>query len=220
MISIVETKDGSHTLYNSIYDAHYHSIHGAIQESEHVFIKEGLVPLSLKLPGINVIEFGFGSGLNVYLSFLFAQKNSIQINYLAIDNTPIPPELYKALNYPQILEEGDTRLFNKIHEQEWNSTLEYSNKFRFTKVLEDFRLWDTELHFDLVFFDAFSPAQQSELWDIEMINKIYRILGPNGLMTTYCAKGSLKRTLRAAGFVVEKRPGPPGKREMICAHKK
>lgn len=220
MISIVETQDGSHTLYNPKYDAHYHSIYGAIQESEHVFIREGLLPASTNLSVIKVIEFGFGSGLNVYLSYLFAIKNAVRVNYLALDNTPIPPELYKSLNYPQILEKGNDTLFYKIHEQDWNSTIEYSKEFCLTKVLQDFRDLETETRFDVVFFDAFSPVQQSELWDIEMMNKVYRLLNPKGILTTYCAKGSLKRTLMEAGFYIEKRPGPPGKREMIRAHKK
>jgi tRNA U34 5-methylaminomethyl-2-thiouridine-forming methyltransferase MnmC len=215
--TLVITKDGSHTLFVPALDEHYHSIHGALQESKHVFIKEGLN----RCPGkdITVFEIGFGTGLNALLAYLESACRNIKINYYAIENDPLDMQIISKLNYPEILKlDGHGRkLFYDMHAGEWNRKLELHNNFIITKIKEDITLFAIHFTYDVVFFDAFAPQKQPEMWDREIFRKIYNNMAPGGILTTYSAKGEVKRILVSSGFKVETIQGPPGKREMIRA---
>ena len=216
---IILTKDGSHTLFVPALNEHYHSIHGAIQESKHVFIKEGLSYCQKK--NITVFEIGFGTGLNALLALLESFKYDIRIYYHTIDNYPLDIKIINQLNYPEILKLSgkERKLFFYMHNAEWNKELELHNNFRFTKIRKDITEFYIPFKYDLVFFDAFAPDKQPEMWDKEIFQKIYDNLAPGGILITYCAKGQVKRTLGSVGFIVESVQGPPGKREIIRARK-
>ena len=210
------TLDGSTTLYAPDFGQHYHSVHGAIQESMHVFIEAGLAYSLTKNKQINLLEVGYGTGLNAFLSYLHRQ-NSI-IHYTGIDAYPVPANLAMALNYPdQINAHGGAEIFKKMSNFPWNQRLILSPEFSFRKVLCMLEEFQCEDRFDLIFFDAFSPNSQPELWTVDIFARLYAHCNPGAIMTTYSAKGSIRRAMQAAGFSVEKLPGPPGKREMVRA---
>jgi tRNA U34 5-methylaminomethyl-2-thiouridine-forming methyltransferase MnmC len=215
----VITKDGSHTLYVPALDEHYHSKFGALQESKHVFIGEGLN----RCPGKNiaVFEIGFGTGLNALLAYLETVVRNIKINYYAIDNDPLDMQIIHKLNYPEILklDEHGSKLFYDMHAGEWNRKLELHSNFIVTKIKEDVTSFVIPFKYDVVFFDAFAPEKQPEIWDQEVFRKIYNNMATGGILTTYSAKGEVKRKLKSSGFKVEIIPGPPGKRQMIRARK-
>jgi tRNA U34 5-methylaminomethyl-2-thiouridine-forming methyltransferase MnmC len=213
------TADGSHTLFVPGLDETYHSRHGAIQESLHVFINAGLRYLNNK--NINVLEIGFGTGLNAFLTLLEANKGETTINYTSLEAFPLEMDLVKQLNYTTELEiENNTaELYNKLHEVDWESTQHITNDFKLKKLkikLDDF---ESSEKFDVIYFDAFGPNVQPEMWAVPVLEKMYNCLNDNGLLVTYCAKGSVKRGLKDVGFKIESIPGPPGKREMTRAHK-
>ena len=205
MIKIITTSDGSHSLLNTELDETYHSVHGALQESLHVFIKNGLDVF----PGneVRVFEVGFGTGLNA----LLAAQSTRKVNYTTIEAFPLPEEVYSELNY----EPKD--LLIQLH---GNSKLETGN-FKFSKLhttLQSIELLSNQ--FDIIFFDAFAPSKQPEMWEFPMIKKVCDSLTQGGLFVTYCAKGQLKRDLKSLGMEVETLPGPPGKKEMVRGTKK
>ena len=213
---IVKTDDGSFTLYNSTLKEHYHSTFGAIQVSEHVFICSGLE--SIANPGklLSVLEIGFGTGLNALLSLIWAEQNKQHIKYLGIEAFPITAELAGQLNYPDILE-IDSKVFLKMHTSS-GVTEKLSAYFQFAvhpNLFADENFPSDR--FDIVFFDAFSPDIQPELWTVEVFQKIAVSMKRGGVLTTYSTKGIVKRALKAAGFKIEKLPGPPGKREILRA---
>lgn len=218
---IVLTADGSHSLYVAELDEHYHSHHGAIQEAKHVFIKHGLEYLTEKKE-INVLEVGFGTGLNAFLTLLYSIKNDVSINYTGIELYPVNAEVVNELNYlKQLNETNNQDLFMKMHQTPWEESNDIHENFRLTKLKQS--LFDTqfqECSFDVVFYDAFGPRAQKEMWDKEIFINTYSWLNKGGCLVTYCAMGQLKRDLKASGFLVESLPGPPGKREMTRATKK
>lgn len=218
---ILATADGSHTLELVGLDEHYHSTFGAVQESRHVFINNGLLSLSGNLPMISILEIGFGTGLNALLTFIESQKSRRQVFYHALEPFPLEPEEYKVLNYPALLDQtGLQEIFLKFHESEWDRDLELAPGFIFRK--ERKTLQEMVLKpgfFDLVYYDAFGPDTQPELWQQPLFGKVSQAMKPEALLTTYCAKGSVRRAMRACGLSVEKLPGPPGKREMTRAVK-
>ena len=213
---IVKTDDGSFTLYNSALKEHYHSTFGAIQESEHVFIQSGLDAIPLSDKPLALLEIGFGTGLNALLSLIWADRNKQHINYLGIEAFPIMLELAGQLNYPGIL--GiDAGVFMKMHVP-GKTGVKLSDYFKLAvhaNYIADEILQPD--HFDLVFFDAFSPDVQPELWSVDAFNKIAVSMKRGGILTTYSTKGIVKRALTSAGFKIEKLPGPPGKREILRA---
>ena len=217
-MSIVKTEDGSNTLLHQSINEHYHSIHGALQESLHVFIKNGLDLIENKTE-INVFEMGFGTGLNALLAYDYAKKNKIKINYFSIEAYPITLKIAQNLNYDNLID--NSAIFMQLHEAKWNELVAISPNFNLHKI-EGF-LEKTDLDFpppiDVIFYDAFAPTAQEHLWEIDILQKMYNILSSNGLLTTYCAKGQFKRNLKAVGFTVKGVPGPPGKREMTLAFK-
>jgi tRNA U34 5-methylaminomethyl-2-thiouridine-forming methyltransferase MnmC len=224
-MSYQETKDGSLTYISPIYNAAFHSRHGAIRESKHVFIQHGLAEkLENNTKKLHVFEMGFGSGLNVLLSILYSLKkeNKTEISLDTIEKHPLPWDKAKKLDYCSHLTDFKDcqSIFESIHSSTWNEKTLISPGFQLTKIKGD--LLTTSLPkeaYDLIYYDAFAPSSQSELWSIQACQLIYDLLKRDGLMTTYCAQGQFKRNLKSVGFLVEALPGPPGKREMTRAIK-
>ena len=216
------TADGSHTLFVPELNEHYHSTNGAIQESGIVFIQNGLHYLPECLNEINILEVGFGTGLNALLTVLFAKKQRRKINYVAVEPNPLEPELLVELNYPSLI--GSTEAegyFKKLHEASWVYPAFLSDYFIISKIqaqLEEIALRDEQFH--LVYFDAFGPEVQPELWTEQVFIQLYKCMKPDGILVTYSCKGIVKRALKAAGFIIEKLPGPVGKREVLRAVKR
>lgn len=217
---IEQTADGSHTLFVPELDEHYHSINGAVQESTHIFINTGLRHCSKKQ--INVFEIGFGTGLNAYLTALAIQNTSIVIHYTSIEAYPLSLDLVAKLNYPKQIGGQSQDLFFKLHEIDWNNEQKITSNFFLTKVKDDFTKFDTTLlsDIDIVYFDAFAPEKQPCMWSQSIFDRLFAIMSLDSILVTYCAKGVVRRMMQQAGFIVERLPGPPGKREMLRATKK
>lgn len=209
------TADGSHSVFSDKFQALYHSKHGAIQESLHVFIASGLRHLAKPSININILEMGFGTGLNALLTLIEAEKLGSQVHYETVEAYPLSIEQVSELNYISELNAFDhAEDFERLHSSSWDSLEIFSNvsfKKHFTK-LEDANF---DVLFDLVYYDAFAPLTQEELWTPEIFCHLAKFLNPGAILVSYCAKGSFKRALMSAGFNIEKIPGPPGKREMI-----
>lgn len=215
------TDDGSHTLFVPDLNEHYHSTHGALQESELVFIQNGLHHIPECVKEINVLEVGFGTGLNALLTVLESKKQRRKINYVAIEPEPVAEDILENLNYASII--GSTEAagyYKKIHEAGWVYPAFLSDYFIISKIqakLEEITLRDEQFH--LVYFDAFGPDVQPELWTEKIFAQLHKCLKPDGILVTYSCKGIVKRALKAAGFAIEKLPGPAGKREVLRAVK-
>ncbi len=218
---LITTSDGSHSLFIESLDESYHSIHGAIQESKHVFIEAGLKNLTLEGEEVlNILEMGFGTGLNVFLTYLAAKEQPI--HYTSLEAYPLEFAMVEQLNYVKELEvnEVDKAVFEKLHQADWNQKVAISSSFHLTKLNQ--KLEEVDLpsnHFDLVYYDAFAPSAQPELWTEVIFSKLFACMSEGGVLTTYCAKGVVKRILKKVGFQVKALPGPPGKREMTKAMK-
>lgn len=276
MVEFQITEDGSHTLFSEMAGQTYHSSHGAVQESRHIFISQlalkcqrsmvdgrlveiegqGLTDPSAygsspnsgeQLEGqrsmvdgrrLAVLEIGFGTGLNALLTACWAEENGVRVDFSTIELYPLEERVYRELNYGRLL--GHEELFVKLHEAEWNVGLqEIVPEFAICKYKRDIVEWlrnnsqfiihnsqlsDTldlthNFQFDVVFFDAFSPEAQPELWTEEVFRNVYGLMKKGGVLTTYCAKGDVRRAMLAAGFRVEKLQGPPGKRHILRAEK-
>lgn len=216
-IKIFITGDGSHSLLNEALNETYHSRHGAVRESEHVFIKHGLNFLieNQKPESISILEVGFGTGLNALLTLTEAIHQNIDVAYTSLETNPIQPEIWKTLNYPD-----SDNLFRELHLAQWQKSELIHYHFKLLKLEKS--LQSVELdprQFDLVYFDAFAPNKQPELWELQILEKVAGTMKAGGVFVTYCAKGQLKRDLKALGLRVESLPGPPGKREMVRAVK-
>ncbi|OOV19015.1 tRNA (5-methylaminomethyl-2-thiouridine)(34)-methyltransferase MnmD [Flavobacterium sp. LM4] len=215
---IIKTLDGSTTIHLKEWDECYHSKHGAIQEAKHVFIKNGLSLFEDK--PVNILEIGFGTGLNAFITFLEAnQKNQI-IDYTGVEAYPVNADEVLSMNYVSELEANQfEEIFKKMHECDWNQKNEISPNYSLTKRKQFFDEIDDFEIFDLIYFDAFGYRVQPELWSTEIFQKMYNSLKPNGVLVTYAARGVVKRSMIEVGFTVEKLAGPPGKREMFRAVK-
>ncbi|TVR84039.1 MAG: SAM-dependent methyltransferase [Saprospirales bacterium] len=219
---IEKTKDGSPTVVSGIYGAEYHSGHGALAESKHVFIEAGLLHHCVKREELSILEFGFGSGLNCWLTAI-EKPAEIICKYFALELHPLPAA--QIAEFSQILFEAyrtsrtNQRLFQDIHLQEWGVLTEYHNNFTLIKSKQDFLQFRPEETYDLIYFDAFGPGTQPELWTRELFVHIFHALKSDGVLVTYCVQGQFRRMLTNLGFKWEKLPGPPGKREMLRAHK-
>ena len=214
------TGDGSHTLYLRTIDEHYHSTFGAIQESQHVFIEAGLGHCNLK--NLEILEIGFGTGLNCYLTLLATLKGCLTVNYHTIEKFPLKREVWKKLNYSLGGSEIEKEYFSRLHLAPWCALVEIHSKFFLHKMEVDLQTTClSELPLvDLVYFDVFSPEKQPELWESGIFEKIISRMKDGGILVTYCAKGAIRRLLQHVGFEVERIPGPPGKREMLRATKR
>ena len=213
------SEDGSSTLYRPDIDEHYHSIHGAIQESEHVFIRPGLDYFTGQ--DASILEIGLGTGLNALLTMIYKKERTIR--YHAIERWPLDKKIVSGINYPECLSSTNPdaeKYFKKIHESPWNQTSQIAPSFSLLKENIDLRSFENRNSYDLVYFDAFAPDKQPELWTPEIFKKIVDGMNQDGILTTYSAKGSVKRALTEAGMKVFKLPGPPGKRDIIRAIKK
>lgn len=219
-IKIITTADGSHSLLNEGLNETYHSVHGAIGESRHVFIQHGLAFFLEQntVSEVRVLEIGFGTALNALLALQFARDKHIQLHYTAVEALPLPEDVWSSLNYSAEL--GDQNAFASLHESPWQVPLEIVPGFTLQKIegrLENIELPSTI--FDVIFFDAFAPSKQPEMWTLPVLTKVTDAVKPDGVFVTYCAKGQLKRDLRTLYKTTEALPGPPGKREMLRAVK-
>lgn len=217
---IIKTSDGSATIYLPEWNEHYHSKHGALQEALHVFIKTGFEHYILKNrpEKVSILEIGFGTGLNALLSFYEAERTKINIIYTGVEAYPVSTEELNALDYAEVVSgENTSEIFQKLHGTEWEERSEISTFFSLQKEKKFFSEITANEDFDLIYFDAFGPRVQPELWSEEVFENMYKGLKQNGVLVTYSAKGDVRRAMQAAGFTVERLPGPPGKREMLRA---
>jgi tRNA U34 5-methylaminomethyl-2-thiouridine-forming methyltransferase MnmC len=212
-LQIQLTADGSHTLFIPGMDEHYHSVNGAIQESCHVFIKAGLQRMK---NSVRILEIGFGTGLNAFLTLL---NTDIPVEYYTIELYPLSFDMVCSLNYGQILCPGKEELFLSLHTAAWDTPVHITDLFTLHKIQGDSNTCALPEGIGLVYFDAFAPGKQPGMWNQAIFNKLYQSMIQNGILTTYCAKGSVRRMMQEAGYSVERIPGPPGKREMLRATK-
>ncbi|MGB1038910.1 MAG: tRNA (5-methylaminomethyl-2-thiouridine)(34)-methyltransferase MnmD [Bacteroidia bacterium] len=214
-MELQETKTGEFTLYIPSMDETYHSRDGAISESKHVFLKEGLDRTS---GNVQVLEVGFGTGLNALLTADYARNHSRKIKLETLEPFPVPDALIEEINYGKYV--GQESLYTSLHEAPWEIDVRVSDHFtlyKTTQKLEYIKL--VENKYDVIFFDAFAPKKQPELWSLEIFQKLYEATKKGGLLTTYSAAGQLKRNLKSVGYTIENPPGANGKREMTVAVK-
>jgi len=215
---IVITSDGSTTIHLPDWNENYHSTHGAIQESNHVFIDKGLSVISK--PKISILEIGFGTGLNCFLTLLEAEKRKIAIDYVGVEAYPVTKEETVQLNYvSEINVDEKQSVFNQLHHVTWEENHQILPGFYLEKRKQVFKDIVAVDQFDLVYFDAFGAEHQPELWTVEIFKIMFDAMKQNGVLVTYCAKGSVRRAMQEVGFTVERLDGPPGKREMLRATK-
>lgn len=212
---ILITSDGSTTINLPELNEQYHSKNGSINESYHVFINSGL--RQVKSDVVSILEIGFGTGLNCFITYLEAKK---EIDYVGVEAYPVTSEEVEKMNFISVLDaEKDKASFEKIHNVTWEEKHQISNKFLLTKRKQFFEDIDDKNAFNLIYFDAFGARVQPQLWTVEIFRKMFDSLKENGILVTYSAKGSVRRAMQEVGFTVERLPGPPGKREMLRAIK-
>jgi tRNA U34 5-methylaminomethyl-2-thiouridine-forming methyltransferase MnmC len=213
---IVITNDGSHTIFNHKINECYHSKHGAIVEAEHVFIRNGFS--SANKSKLNILEVGFGTGLNALLTYQKAVQRSIEVNYQTIELFPVKEENYTKLNFADLIGLEKEELLD-IHSCPWEAINNINHYFRLTKKHISLQDYKSKMTFDIIYFDAFSPEKQPELWNESILRKMHKLLNNDGFLVTYCAKGAVKRTMKTVGFEVLVLDGPPGKRQMTRGNK-
>lgn len=222
---IEKTDDGSATLFVPELDEHYHSTKGARTESQHIFIDMGLKASTATSP--RILEIGFGTGLNAWLTLKEAESSCREVHYTGLELYPLAWEMVEQLGYiPSSEQQHDAELFKQLHTAPWEKEIQLTPHFTLLKQETDANLLKAETDinklssFDVIYFDAFAPEKQPEMWSQELFNRLYVLLNKDGILTTYCAKGIIRRMLQAAGFFVERLPGPPGgKREILRARK-
>lgn len=213
------TADGSSSLYSTHYKELYHSKYGAIKEARHIFLRNALDVFSCK-EKIDIIEMGYGTGLNAFLSFLQGRKKPYKIHYTGIEKHPLNQYEWEMLNYlSELNAESYKDVYCKFFSSPWGVPVEISSDFLLTKLEEDLVDFRSKKRFDIVYFDAFSPEAQAELWSEAVFTKLYDMMSHGGLLVTYCSKTQVRRRLQASGFIVKKQMGPPGKREIVQAFK-
>jgi tRNA U34 5-methylaminomethyl-2-thiouridine-forming methyltransferase MnmC len=219
---ILITKDGSTTIHLPDWNEQYHSTNGAIQEAYHVFIDAGLDKIiENNIDIVSILEIGFGTGLNAFITFLEGKKRNLKIDYVGVEAYPVIVEEISKLNYVSELNaENNVAIFEKMHTVFWEEKHQISNDFSLTKRKQFFQEITDENKFDLIYFDAFGATNQPELWTVEIFKKMFVALKQNGILTTYSAKGSVRRAMQEVGFIVERLPGPIGKREMLRGSKR
>jgi tRNA U34 5-methylaminomethyl-2-thiouridine-forming methyltransferase MnmC len=222
-IQLIATKDGSHSLINLLLDETYHSRHGAVQESLHVFIKNGLQAWLAQHsnPSVSIFEVGMGTGLNVLLTLQQALASDRLFYYTTLEPFPVTPEMILQLNYTEFIEDANLpQLFDKIHTCPWEQEVQLQNDFTFKKLQTTLQEVDLPAAtFDVIYFDAFAANKQPEMWTYQMLEKVTSLLKPAGMWVTYAAKGQMKRDLKSLALEVETLPGPPGKAEMVRVKK-
>lgn len=218
-LRVVPTADGSSTLYSERFKATYHSVNGALTESMHVFIKSGFEAILQNKKNVDVLEIGMGTCLNAALTGWVAQMYGVKVHYTGIELFPPTVEVLNSTGYHAVLEPECAELWEKIVAASAIEPVPVSTWFTVSKLNVDFIGWSPNHMYDLVYYDAFAPDDQPEMWSNENFNKLFNALKPNGALVTYSAKGLVKQNLRQAGFYVERLAGPPGKRHMIRAWK-
>lgn len=213
------TEDGSHTIYLPEMDEHYHSVHGAIQESMHIYIQQGLLQTNKK--DLSILEIGFGTGLNTYLTYCQAQQMKVNISYFSLEKYPLTKSEYLQLNYPDVIYPEFSTVFEQMHQADWNTLVNISPEFRLQKIQADLLTFPFEAapQFDLVYYDAFAPGKQPEMWSDEILQMVSASVKPGGILVTYCAKGTVRRAFMQSGFKMERIPGPIGKKEILRGKK-
>ena len=214
-MQIKKTNDGSKTLFVPELNEHYHSIHGAYNEAVHVFIEAGLTFLNKY--NYKVFEVGFGTGLNAWLSAEYASSNKVSIDYHGIEKYPVELSIAEQMEYTD--NDVSKDLFDRIHVLPWEEKGTISDHFTLTKYQADLDMFKVPKKLDLVYFDAFAPEKQENMWTVDIFTKLYESLNVGGVLVTYCAKGLIRRRMQVIGFEVSRIPGPPGKREMLRAIK-
>lgn len=222
---IITTKDGSKTIQIEAWNEQYHSVHGAIQEANHVFIKHGLLfycasfSEKKKNAPVSILEIGFGTGLNAFLTLIEAEIIKQNIDYVGVEAYPVSMEEINELNYVELISQSHSTEFEAMHEAAWEKKVKISKDFTLKKEKRLFSSIDSKSEFDLIYFDAFGARVQPELWTEEIFKIMYKAMKAEGVLVTYSAKGSVRRAMQSVGFKVERLPGPPGKREMLRALK-
>lgn len=217
MNQLVTTSDGSHTIYVPELNEHYHSIYGAVQESEYIFIRNGFD--CCNADPLSVFEVGFGTGLNALLTAAASIRNEREVFYTSIEKYPLPEEITNSLNHSNFGGPEGENIFRLLHSSKWSTMQNIIRKFNLKKIKGDLITDNLSGKFDLIYFDAFGPDKQPDMWTINIFRKISGITNPGGIFVTYSAKGELKRNLRNVGFDITMLPGPPGKRQIIRAIK-
>ena len=214
MIKIEQTADGSNTLYVPELDEHYHSVKGALTESEHIFIRTGLNHSHAVSP--RILEIGFGTGLNAFLTLLEAYRAQRKVHYTTIERFPVAEDTVRSLKYPEQICPQRADDFYALHSAAWDTDCQLTDFFTLHKVEADFTACPFGDGYDVIYFDAFAPEKQPEMWSQELFDRLYASLNPGGILVTYCAKGVVRRMLQSSGFQMERLPGPPGgKREIL-----
>lgn len=222
---IITTQDGSKTIQITEWNEQYHSKHGAIQEANYVYLDKGLQYFITEnkqesIQNVSILEIGFGTGLNAFLTLLQAEKLNTTIEYVGIEAYPIATEELQALNYIEALKaENKVSSFETLHSCSWEAQHQITEHFKLKKEQKLFSEIADENSFNVIYFDAFGPRVQPELWTEVIFNSMYKALKPKGVLVTYCAQGHARRAMINAGFTVEKLEGPPGKRHMLRAIK-
>jgi tRNA U34 5-methylaminomethyl-2-thiouridine-forming methyltransferase MnmC len=217
-----KTADGSTTFYLPDQDEHFHSIHGAMGESLHVYIQEGLGAHNATKNPLRVLEYGFGTGLNALLAWNWSlnANKEVQLEYTSLETYPLLPAEYTQLNYASLLSRKDAEMvFREMHESEWDAEIALHPRFKLRKLMRDAMGPAPEGRFDVIFYDAFAPAVQPEFWSAEQFGHVAAAMDEGSLLVTYCVQGHARRAMESAGLQVEKIPGPPGKREIARAWK-
>lgn len=216
-IRVIDTKDGSQSLFVPELNETYHSTHGAAEESEFVFIENGLAKVSKD--HIRVFEVGFGTGLNALLAWSYAKEHRKKVYYESIEFHPLSADVIARYNQSWLMDSDLNAEYVAISQAEWNHNAILDQHFTLKKVEADWLEYKAIERFDIIFYDAFAPSRQGEMWELSLLEKSYTMLHDDGLLVTYCAQGQFRRNLKDVGFKVERLPGPPGKREMIRAEK-
>lgn len=217
-VEIQTTADGSQTLFVGEMDEHYHSVKGALTESKHIFIETGLNKSLAEEP--HVLEVGFGTALNAILTLQEAEIKHRHVHYTSLEKYPLPMDIAEQLDYPKLVNAEYADYFLELHRAEWNKWVDVTPFFHLRKIETDFTTLQIQEKYDVIYFDAFAPEKQEEMWSEEIFERMYNCLNYNGILVTYCAKGVIRRTLQSVGFKVERLQGPPnGKREILRATK-
>ena len=219
---IITTADGSKTIQIEEWNEQYHSVHGAINEANHVYLKHGLLFFNSELneKNISILEMGFGTGLNAFLTLIEAEKRNLSISYVGVEAYPVLQEEIEVLNYVELISAKHKVKFEELHSSSWHKDVKISDFFKLKKEHVLFKDINYTENFDVIYFDAFGPRVQPELWTEDIFKLMYEALKPNGVLVTYSVQGTVKRALRAVGFIVKRLEGPPNKRHMLRAIKR